>query len=229
MKFFLFFLIFILASCSSQHTTITYNPDEYIYLDENRNEMKSHEYLKRWRTKENNLVRWDYIAKDTGRVATLFEPSYSRYSVSYPKFLEEIKSLTGREYSKNSVFILRYFYLNDLSSPGNNWNKYKIISRQKATSRHKKEIEKKYKNIIVLYFFEKGIQLQNSPDSKKEYLYLDGENFLRNTLFRNPSFYGSYALIKPNGETLVKNGESSLPYMEQHLKTENWDLFFETD
>ena len=80
--------------------------------------------------------------------------------------------------------------------------------------------------MVVLAFFEEGSVLANSPNSKKEYYFKDKDNFLRNSLFPGQVDCGSFALIKPNGETLVRNGESYAWYIEQHLKPNNWELFF---
>jgi len=45
-------------------------------------------------------------------------------------------------------------------------------------------------------------------------------------MFRTPAWCGSQALIKPNGETLVHNGESYIPSRIQLIEDRNWNLFF---
>lgn len=232
----------IICSCAPSHSyldetgkessikksTVFENRDKWIYLDQNGKRITAEEYQQKWRNNENNLVRHDYIAKDTGRVATLFEPIYSRYVVKYIYFSKKLEEITGQEFSANTIFLLDYTYVNDLcsSSSTNLWSKHVINNRKQFTTPNKKAIEKRNPEIVIINFFEIGISLKNSPTSKKEYYFQDSENFLRRTIFLHPSLCGSFALIKPNGETLVRNGEYNADLTEQHLKPENWDQFF---
>lgn len=222
------FLLSVLVSCSTSRTAGTNNPKIYIHLDENGEEITAPEYQKRWRNKENNLVRYDYIAKDTGRVASLFSPRYSKYLVKQPLFFTTIEEITGKEFPINTIFLIEYKYVNDLCSAKstNHWNQQVIKNRKSFYTPNKEEIEKRNSEIVVLNFFEEGISLSNSPNSREEYFFQDKDNFLRSTIFRNPSFCGSYALIKPNGQTLVRNGESHTLFLEKHLEPKIWDVFF---
>lgn len=80
--------------------------------------------------------------------------------------------------------------------------------------------------VLYLKFFEEGITLQNNPASPEEFFYSDTENFLKNTLFQNPSFCGSFALIKPNGQVLIRNGENTAGLMADYLEPEIWNQLF---
>lgn len=243
MKYYnLILLVCIITSCAPRHiyldetgkeisikkSTVFENREKWVYLDQNGDRITAEEFQQKWRNKENNLVRYDYIAIDTGRIATLKEPVYSRYIVSYSKVVDKFEEITGKTFPANTIFFINYTYRDDLCSQesSNNISKHKIASRKVFFKPRLDEIRSRNKEIVFLSFYENGIHLQNSPEKPEEYFYMDKENFLRENLFLTQTFCGSFALIKPNGQTLVRNGESSLWYIEQHLKPENWEQFF---
>ncbi|QED37873.1 hypothetical protein FK178_09115 [Antarcticibacterium arcticum] len=173
-------------------------------------------------------MRWDYGTQDSGRVARLQKPLYFRHFVTYPLFADKIEEITGKTFPENTIFLLQFTFLNDLCSEflTNEWNNTQIKFRKNFLTPRKEEIEKRNENLVILNFFEDGISLLNSPGSPEEYFYLDKNNFLRNNFFKTQTLCGSMGLIKPNGQALVRNGEYSAGEFEQHLKPENWDLFF---
>lgn len=221
-------LIFIIQSCVTSQIASLDRWEDYIYKDPNGNQITEEEFRQKWGNEDNNLVRHDYIAKDTGRVATLSEPIYSRYMVQYEDFSKKLMEITGQDFPENTIFLLEYTYVNDLcgSNSTNKWSRQVINSRKQFTTGNKKAIEKRNPEVIILNFFETGISLKNAPDSKKEYYYQDIDNFLRSTIFLQPSLCGSFALVKPNGETMVRNGESYAEFISQHLKPEIWQQLF---
>src|SRR5690606_5289039 len=214
-------LIFI--SCSVTNAQLNVKN----HLDENGNLVKHKDFQKRWRNKENNLFRWDYINERGKREAKLFSPLYTGYQVNYPFFVQQLEKLTNKNFPKNLTIILSYTYLNDLCSneSSNNWNRQKILSWKEFTNQQKNIIEET-QDRIFLEFFEAGIALENAENKLDEYFFIDKGNFLRNNLFQQPSLCGSYAIIKPDGEVLVRNGEYDLLYMVQHLNPVNWKIFF---
>jgi len=172
-------------------------------------------------------VRFD-ISKDSGRILTLAEPLYSRYMVKYPEFSKKLEKITGKQFSPTTIFLIEYTYVDDFcgANSTNKWSKYVINTRKQFTNPKKKAIEKDNPEIVVLNFFETGIYLKNSPNSVREYYFQDLDNFLRSTIFLQPSLCGSFAIVKPNGETMVRNGESSSEYTAQHLQPEIWEQIF---
>lgn len=90
---------------------------------------------------------------------------------------------------------------------------------------HKNTIENN-KNIKIISFYENGISLHNDPESEEEYFYNDSHSFFRLNLFKNPTLCGSYGIIKPNGQTLIRNGEYDLISVNKHLKPRIWNRFF---
>ncbi|HSP11613.1 MAG TPA: hypothetical protein VLO29_03725, partial [Salegentibacter sp.] len=174
-----------------------------------------------------NLFRWDYITEEGRREAKLFSPVYKIYVLDYPLFRQRLEKSTNRSFPLDQIFILEYTFLNDLCSinSSNRWSAQKIKERKKITNVYKENIEKT-PNRVVLKFFEEGILLGNSEHSQEEYYYLDKGNFLRNLLFPQPTLCGSMAIIKPNGQAIIRNGEYSTQSMADHLTPENWELFF---
>ncbi|MFV9483013.1 hypothetical protein ACNI3T_04205, partial [Christiangramia sp. ASW11-125] len=63
-------------------------------------------------------------------------------------------------------------------------------------------------------------------DDPKEKFYIDQENFFRNNIFIQPTLCNSFAAIKPNGQILVRNGESRIDFFAKFLMDENWSQFF---
>ena len=217
------FLIPLILSCSVTNGQLNVKN----HLDENGRALSEKEFQDSWRDKENNLFRWDYINEEGRREAKLFSPVYKIYKLDYSLFVQNLETITNRTFPEDLIFILEYTYLNDLCSveSSNRWSSQKIKERKKFTNVHKENIEKT-PNRVVLKFFEEGIMLENSEHSPAEYYFMDKGNFLRNLLFTQPTLCGSLAIVKPNGETILRNGEYSTQSMADHLKPGNWDLFF---
>ncbi len=92
-------------------------------------------------------------------------------------------------------------------------------------------IEKKYPNVIAFLLFENGISLLNFDNlpNEKEFFYSDKEGFFKENLFKKSILCGSQCIIKPNGETVVRNGEYRIDNMAEHLKPKNWAILFPTE
>src|SRR5690606_38527241 len=197
-----------------------------MYLDETGKEISYKEYLNFFKDSPLTATTWNYNAPDSGRVSQIVTPQYSRYKVKYPLFKEEIEKITNRKF-EIKIFLISYDYLDDLCShEGNKLDKNTIARIKDNWSASRTFIENKNEDIIILNFFEEGYIISNSPNSPKEYFFIDNGNFLRENIFKTRAWCGSFALIKPNGETLVRNGEYSIIHMEQHLNPENWMQFF---
>ena len=155
-------------------------------------------------------------------------PKYSTYKVDYTLIKTEIEKITNRTYTDSTIFLINFNYLDDNCSDwfSNNLSSEKINDRKTFIEPLKKSIEYK-SNIIYLAFFENGIVLKNKPESKREYFFSDQNNFFRKNLFINATVCGSFGLIKPDGQTLIRNGEYTPTEMFQHLKPEIWELIFQ--
>ena len=216
------FLFFVLFSITSNAQRIKY------HLDIEGKEIKRKEFDKLWRNRDSAYSRWDYETKDSSRVARLI-PQYQQGVINRNDLKEYLEKVTNKKFADSTIFFISYTFTNDLCSPQystNNYTKEVIDHWKNLTDARKASIEENYPDIVRLNFFEQGIKLQNAPSDSTEYYYSDKENLLREIIFRNPAFCGSRALIKPNGQTVVYNGESISTQVVQLIENKNWNLFF---
>lgn len=167
------------------------------------------------------------IVKDSGRIYQPNVPKYSIYKVNYNIFKDSLQNITKKTYNDSTIFIISFQYKDDICSDvySNKMSKEMIANRKYFLNPIREKIEKE-NNIIVLELFENGIQLNNKPTNKDEYFFSDANNFFRNNLFLNPTSCGSFVIIKPDGLTLVRNGEYRADMMAEHLKPEIWNSIF---
>ncbi len=221
MRRFLFLLIFFTVSLSAQN-----NNTEY-YLDPDGREIsKEEKYFLRDKYPDNSLAFRK--TKDSGYVYQYNAPKYSTYKVDYTIIKTEIEKITNKTYTDSTIFLINFNYLDDTCSDwfSNNLSSEKINDRKTFIEPLKKGIEYK-SNVIYLALFENGIVLKNKPESKREYFFSDRNNFFRKNLFINATVCGSFGLIKPNDQTLIRNGEYRPDSMNEHLKPEIWNLIFQ--
>lgn len=223
MKFLKFLLLsLIVISCAIQPSS-----DSQYHFDEDGQSVPAEKFLERWRNKENGLSRWD-SKNDTARVMRLSQNLYEQYVLSYPAFNANLEKLTGRQFDDSTTFLLEYVYLDDLCNAQrtNSWSKKQIEERKEFLDPIKAETEINHKKLVFLHFYEEGITLANNPNAQEEYFFTDVNNFLRNSVFQSPTLCGSFALIKPNGQVLVRNGESRMDWIAKYLQEEVWAQFF---
>lgn len=221
MKKVLLFLIFFTVSLSAQTSKAKY------YLDPEGKEIsKEEKYFLRDKYPDNSLSFRK--TADSGVVYQFNAPKYSTYKVDYKIIKAEIEKITDRTYSDSTIFLIRFDYLDDTCSDwnSNEMNIEKINSRKNFDDSIKRKLERN-STVIYLCFFENRIVLKNRPKSKNEYFFSDQNNFFKSNLFLHPTVCGSFGLIKPNGETLIRNGEYRPDSMFEHLKPEIWNLIFQ--
>ena len=167
------------------------------------------------------------IVKDSGTVYQANVPKYYKYNLNYTTIKDSLQILTSKKFNDSTIFLLQYCYLDDTCSNSfsNNMTRNLISKRKSYLNSEKKEIEAN-SNIIFLVLFESEIQLKNKVDNESEYFFSDSHNFLRSNLFKNPTMCGSFALIKPDGLTLIRNGEYGPNSMVNHLDAAIWDVIF---
>jgi len=199
-----------------------------VYLDEKGNQISQVDFLTKWRNKDNYFSRWDHINKYNFRVCELRDNLYQTKKLNYTGIKLHLEKLTNKTLPDSTTILIEYFFKDDLCSTSrdNSWDAKEIKKVKKFYSRLKKKIEKN--NTILICLFEEGMSLKNEPADKDEYFFSDQNNLFRKLIFNDPTLCGSYALLKPNGETLVRNGEYRPDMMTEHLKNINWDLFFPT-
>lgn len=170
------------------------------------------------------------ITADSGRVYQYNAPRYSAYKINYADFRKKIEDVTGKTFSESTTFIIYYNYKDDVCSDwfSNNVNSELIKKQKEYHDPFKVYIEKTYPNSVFLVLYEKGVTLSNSLQSGNEYFFSDKNNDIRKNIFRNPTVCGSFGIIKPDGTTLVRNGEHRADWMAEHLNPEIWDSIFKT-
>ncbi len=199
---------------------------EKIYLDEDGNKVNQIEFRKKWSDKELLLSRWDSIGKNKKRYATLKKDLYQYGNFTHSSLITELEKITGKKIQDSLIIILEFYYKDDLCNSvwDNKWTKSDIKERKEFITPIRDYL---YSNDMILFcLFEKTIQLKNNPNSETEFFFSDLNSFFRNKIFLNPTLCGSHAIIKPNGEVLVRNGENRADYMTGHLKPEIWNRFF---
>jgi len=216
----LFLLIFTSISISAQSKQYLHNTQ----VDQNGNQKRYFTAKKITLAEEQAFGK--SVAQRVGNLNREGNPHYMASVVNYNEVKNYLENISGQKYD-NKIFLISYTFVDDAcSSNNNNWDKTFTNRRKKMNAPQKKEIEKRNTQLVILKIVENGISLSNSIDSPKEYIFADKDNFLRNSIFTIPSFCGSTALVKSNGETLVMNGETGIWYAEQHLKPDNWKHFF---
>ena len=221
MKKVLLLLMFLSVSLSAQTSKAKY------WLDPEGNEVKYKYIINLSELYPDNSMAFRKTA-DSGIVYQYNSPKYSTYKVDYKIIKTEIEKITNRTYSDSTIFLINFNYLDDPCSDwfSNEMNIEKINSRKNFNNPIKRKLERN-SNVIFLCLFENKIILKNRPKSKSEFFFSDQNNFFKSNLFLHPTVCGSFGLIKPNGETLVRNGEYRPDSMFEHLKPEIWNLIFQ--
>lgn len=200
-----------------------------IYLDENVSELSKSEHYNKWTSNKMSLTRWHYVGDDNNHYAILKDDLYHKGNFEYDNIKTQIEKIIYRSIPDSTIILLEYAYKDDFcfSKPDNHWSKSEITKRKNFMSPYRKQFNNK--NIFYIVLFEEGIVLKNSPNRKREYFYSDENNFFRELIFKFPTLCGSFALIKPNGQTLIRNGEYRADDMAEHLNPEIWNPIFEID
>jgi hypothetical protein len=214
-------VLFILLNYLSYSQSI--NKTKY-WIDENGKSLPEEFFLEKWRASDAEFARWDYIAKDSGMVAKTAHRKLNLYTVNHPIFLKYINTVTNKKLSENTILLIEFKYKDDFcgGNSSNKWKKTRIKERKVYTDRWKKIVESKNPNLVYLVFYEKEIVLQNS-NSDTEYFFSDTEDFLRKNIFLDPTLCGSFLLAKPDGKTIVLNGENTAERMAVNLDPKIWD------
>lgn len=165
--------------------------------------------------------------KDSGLVYQNNVPTYEKSKVNYDFIKKEITTISNKTFSDSTIYVIYYHFIDDncSSSFTNNMTKDKIKDDKIFSDFYKSKVES-HKNIIYLILFDYGIILKNEINSKNEYYFTDKNNFFRNNIFKKPTLCGSFCIIKPNGETLIRNGEYRVDWMVEHLNPEIWNKVF---
>jgi hypothetical protein len=200
---------------------------ESVYLDEKGNTLSKTEFDIKWQEESHFSSTWHYKDKDNKHYIVLKNNLYLTGIFDYTLIKKKLEIITQRKIKNNSIILLEYYFKNDLCSEfrDNTWVKREILDRKQFLSPIRKKIIKT--GITFFCLFEEGMILKNNTKNKAEYFFMDNGDFFRKNIFENQASCGSYMLIKPNGETLIRNGEYRPDAMVEHLKSKNWSIFFD--
>ena len=198
-----------------------------IYIDEKGDTLSKSQSKIEKKQLGQSTTSWRFIGEDGKEYIKLSNKRYLKGNFNYRLIKSEIENITKSELKDNITIIIEYYYKDDLctdKSKDNKWSRDEINNRKSFIKPFKKVINSK--GIYFICLFEKGIELKNKNNKEKEFFFSDNDNFFRENIFLNPATCGSYAAIKPNGETLIRNGEYRADWFSNHLTDENWPLFF---
>lgn len=216
MKIFLpLYLAFLVTISSSGQTgrDVFFNEHTF-FLDQNGTSINKAEFEKILESDPLTYHRWDQLENDSVRIARLI-PAKEEKTISYPSVYNALEKITGTSIQGNPVIIIFYNYFDDLCSREsglNEWNTLQIRRNKRFSDNLKRMVQKQYPNVIAYHFFEPGISIEPSQ-ILKQYFYIDKDRYFMNTLFNTKSSCGSVALILPGGNTVIHNGQTSIPVL----------------
>ncbi len=210
------FIILLLSSIAKAQN------NEYI-LDPNGNKSTFQFLFKKY---PNNSMEFR-ITKDSGKVFQITIPKYEAFYSNYDSIKKNLPIDTKKIQKDSLTYIIQFFYKDDttfLDEKNNFTDKSgSFISFLKTMKRN---VEKKHKNSKAFFVFEKGINISNLIKDKS--FIIDENMILKTHFFTKSILCGSFLIIKPNGQSLIRNGEYRLDEMADHLKPEIWNKIFLT-
>lgn len=197
-----------------------------VYIDEKGDTLRKKIFLNKWRDKELRLIRWDSVGTKNKRICTLKKGLYQKAIIDFSIFKKELENITNFKIKDSSTILIHYVYKDDLctANSDNKWTKREILERKIFLEPIKLNLNES--GITFICLFEKGILLKNKLDNEGEYFFMDQNNYFKSNIFLNKVLCGSYAIIKPNGQTIIRNGESRADRIALHLKPSIWSQFF---
>lgn len=198
---------------------------ENIYHDQNGQEITNEAYNKIRQNKDLLLSSWQYVDKN-GIKHHAINDRFQQGVFNYNEIKTQLETVINRKIPTNDILLIKYYYKDDLYAP--QWDNKWTRSELHRLKDYRKPLLPKLKenNITYIALFEEGIILKNKPDNENEYFFTDQGNNFRKQFFTMPALCGSYAIIKPNGQSITRNGEYDPEMMIQFLEDDNWSIFF---
>jgi hypothetical protein len=200
-----------------------------IYIDEKGDTVRKRFFEKKWRNKELGLIRWDSMVSKKKRICKLKKELYQKTKLNYDYLKEELENIINFQVKDSTIILIEFFYKNDLCTVerDSTWTKEEILKRKIFLEPIKMDLNNR--GIFFICLFEKGAVLKGQFSDRNEYFFIDKNNYFKSNLFLKKALCGSYAIIKPNGETLVRNGENRADSMAIHLEPSIWSQFFKEE
>lgn len=198
-----------------------------IPLDVDGKKLSKGEFREKWTNEELNLYAWQYKGEDGNNYIDIRKGLFETSIQNFDSIRSLFKTIYNVKIPKKHTILLEYRFIDDMctkKSRNNKWTESELDYKVAFANGTRSEL--KSEGITYITLFENGIILENHSNKKGEYFFNDRNNYFRDFLFKNPSLCGSFALVKPNGETLVRNGEYNAEFMAEHLEPEIWSRFF---
>lgn len=206
MKFFLNILFLVLPFLMYSQEKISY--------DESGKAITEAEFQKKWRDKNLNLYRWDYM-ENNKRICTLKKEQIQYPDLEYSMTIKLLEKKLDTVFSKNAIVVLDYRYYNDICSidRDDTWLSSELREIKEfdelRLEKNKKRLKKNNQELYVFYVFEKNsIVKKKNKDYFKSFV-LDSDDFFRENYFKEKAMCGSTLIITPSG-SLLYNGEASI-------------------
>ncbi len=167
------------------------------------------------------------ITKDSGKVYQITAPLYEVINTNYDSIKKTLPEYPSKIKNDSLTFIIQFFYKNDHTFLDEN-NKFtdKSDTYINFIKTLKRNVEKENSNVKIFYIFEEGIDISNVKNNK--YFISDNNSFFKTNFFKKSILCGSFLIIKPNGQTLIRNGEYRVDSMANHLIPDIWNKIFST-
>ena len=167
------------------------------------------------------------ITKDSGKVYQITAPAYEVINSNYDTIRKILPEYPSKIKNDSLIYIIQYFYKNDHTFLDEN-NKFtdKNDTYINFIKTLKRSVEKENPNVKIYHIFEEGIDISNVKNQK--YFINDENSFFKTNFFKKSIVCGSFLIIKPNGQTLIRNGEYRIDSMANHLIPDIWNKIFST-
>lgn len=198
-----------------------------IYIDEYGDTLPKSQIKTKKKELGKSLISWRYFGDDNKEYVKLSNKIYLKGIFNYQMIKTEIENITNSKLNDSITILIKYFHKDDLCTDerkDNIWSEDEINRRKLFSDPIKKAVNSK--GVYFIALFQSEIELNNNSENKDEYFFSDENSFFKENIFLDPFTCGSYAAIKSNGETLIRNGEYRADWFVNHLKDENWSLFF---
>jgi hypothetical protein len=167
------------------------------------------------------------ITKDSGKVFQITAPKYEIVNTNYDTIRKILPEYPSKIKNDSLTYIIQFFYKNDHTFLDEN-NKFtdKNDTYINFIKTLKRSVEKENPNVKIYHIFEEGIDISNV----KNYTYFisDKNSFFKTNFFKKSIVCGSFLIAKPNGQTLIRNGEYRIDSMANHLIPDIWNKIFST-
>lgn len=167
------------------------------------------------------------ITKDSGKVFQITTPAYEIINSNYDSIKKILPEYPSKIKNDSLTYIIQFFYKNDPTFLDEN-NKFtdKKDTYINFIKTLKRSVEKENPNVKIYHIYEEGIDISNVKNQK--YFISDKNSFFKTNFFKKSILCGSFLIIKPNGQTLIRNGEYRIDSMANHLIPDIWNKIFST-